>query len=329
MDAAAAPLPQHRLDRRCLLALYAVVPLAVAVMLVDQLALGSLLQRGVLPGAPEDWPAWTIVFGMPHVIAGLLTMADREYLVYYRRRFTWPLLGFGVISTAAAIGPGQVTFAVALWLGFYTVTHLLTQQVGLTFTMLHAPPRSCMRLWKATMLVLGLLVYAGLYLDTNVPAASLGGLDPHGLAVLGGALLLALLLGLTLVLARSAPDRCATAYVWGNWAMMAAVLAAFVLHYPVFILLIPRVIHDLTAYLVYFNHDRNRNAQHGHNLLYRRRRVAVWILPAVSIGLAYGLQINDFPLFIAINFLLTFMHYYIESVIWRRPHLHRRSLVMV
>lgn len=115
--------------------------------------------------------------------------------------------------------------------------------------------------------------------------------------------------------------------------MMAAVLAAFVWHYPVFIIIIiPRIIHDLTAYLVYFNHDSNRNAQRGHNLLYRRarpgRKIAFWILPTTSVGLAYALQSNEFPLFIAINFFLTFMHYHIESVVWRRPHLHRQFLVL-
>lgn len=326
-----AGAPPHRLDRRWLLALYAVVPLAVSVMLLDQLALGGYLRHAALPQTPEEWPAWTILFGMPHVIAGLLTMADREYIGHYRRRFMWPLLGFAAISIAAAAGPAEVAFAVTLWLGFYTVTHLLTQQIGLTFTMLGKPPMRCMRLWKGTILVLGVLIYAGLYLDTNMPSASLGGFDPHALVVFFGALLLVMLSGLTALLARNAVDRCAVAYVWSNWAMMAAVLAAFGWRYPVFILLIPRVIHDLTAYLVYFNHDSNRNAQHRHNLLYKRarsrRRVAFWILPAVSIGLAYGLQMTDFPLFIAINFLLTFMHYHIESVVWRRPHPHRRSLV--
>lgn len=198
--------------------------------------------------------------------------------------------------------------------------------------MLRKPPLGWMRLWKWTMLVFGVLVYAGLYLDTNLPAASLGGLDPHALVVLGGAALLAPLLVSTAFLARCAVDRCAVVYVWSNWAMMAAVLAAFVWRYPVFILLIPRIIHDLTAYLVYFNHDSNRNAQHGHNLLYRRARqgrtVAFWILPTVSVGLAYALQINELPLFIGINFFLTFMHYHIESVVWRRPHLHRQFMVL-
>lgn len=331
-QAAAGALPMHTLDRRWLLALYAVIPFAVGVMLLDQALLGSHLRRAVLPVAPEEWPAWTILFGMPHVIAGLLTMADREYLGYYRRRFCWPLLGFGAISIAAATGPGQLAFSVALWLGFYTVTHLLTQQIGLAFTMLRKPPVGWMRLWKWTMLVLGVLVYAGLLLEMNLPDASLGGLDPHALVVLGGAGLLALLLVPTAVLARRAVDRCAVVYVWSNWAMVAAILAAFAWRYPVFILLIPRIIHDLTAFLIYFNHDSNRNARHGHNLLYRRARrgrtVAFWILPTVSVGLAYALQINEFPLFIAINFFLTFMHYHIESVVWRRPHLHRQCLVL-
>lgn len=322
----------QRLDRRLLLALYAVVPFALALMLFDQLALGASLQTNVLPAAPEAWPAWTIVFGMPHVIAGLLTMADREYLAYYRRRFMLPLLGFGAVSVAAAIGPPQLTFVIALWLGFYTVTHLLTQQIGLTFTMLNDAPLRFMRMWKWIMLLLGLLIYAGLYLDTHFARASVGGLDPHALVVLGGAVLLALLAGFTTLLARSAVDRCAVAYVWCNLAMMAGVLAAYVWRYPVFILLIPRVIHDLTAYLVYYTHDRNRNAGKAHNLLYwgkhAQRRVAFWVLPSVSIALAYALQMDDVPLFIGINFMLTFTHYHIESVVWRRPHLHRRFLVM-
>jgi hypothetical protein len=236
--------PMHTLDRRWLLVLYAVVPFALGVMLRDQLLLGGYLRQAVLPVAPDEWPAWTIVFGMPHVIAGLLTMADREYLGYYRRRLRWPLLGFGAISIAAATGPGQLAFGVALWLGLYTVTHLLTQQIGLSFTMLRKPPLGWMRLWKWTMLVLGVLMYAGLFLEMNLPDASLGGLDPHALVVRRG------------------------------------------------------------------------------------RTVAFWILPAVSVGLAYALQITTFPLFVAINFFLTFMHYHIESVVWRRPHLHRRFLVL-
>lgn len=327
-----AALPLRSLDRRWLLALYAVVPLVCAVMLLDRLVLGSYLQRSVLPVVPEDCALWTVLFGMPHVIAGLFTMADHEYLGYYRRRFRMPLLCFGAISVAAATGPGQLTFCIALWLGFYTVTHLLTQQIGLTFTMLRKPSLAWMRLWKWTMLLLGVLVYAGLYLDTNLPTASLGGFDPHALVVLGGAALLAPLLVSTAVLAGRAVDRCAVVYVWSNWAMMAAALAAFAWHYSVFIVVIPRIIHDLTAYLVYFNHDSNRNAQRRHNLLYRRvrpgRKIAFWILPIVSIGLAYALQSNEFPLFIAMNFFLTFMHYHIESVVWRRPHMHRQFLVL-
>jgi hypothetical protein len=324
--------PLQRLDRRLLLALYAVVPLAFAVMLLDQFALSAALQRDVLPTAPEAWPAWTVVFGMPHVIAGLLTMADREYLAYYRRRFFLPFLGFGTVSVTAAIGPPPLTFAISLWLGFYTVTHLLTQQIGLTFTMLDNAQVRFMRMWKWTMLALGLLVYAGLYLDTNFSQASIAGLDPHALVILGGAALLVLLAIFTAFLGRSGMDFCAVAYIWSNFAMMAGVLAAYVWRYPVFILLIPRVIHDLTAYLVYHTHDRNRNAKEAQNVLYWgkhvQRRTAFWVLPGVSIALAYALQMDDVPLFIGINFMLTFMHYHIESVVWRRPHLHRRFLVL-
>lgn len=327
-----AAVPLRSLDRRWLLALYAVVPVTGGVMVFDRLVLGSYLQRSALPAAPEDWAVWTVLFGMPHVIAGLLTMADREYLGHYRRRFRWPALGFGAVSLAAAIGPASFGLLVTLWLALYTVTHLLTQQIGLAFTMLVAPPRRWMRVWKSVLLTSGLLLYAGLYLDTNLPGASFAGLDPHALVVLACAALMLPLVVATAVLARHAGDRCAIGFVWANCAMPAGVLAAYVWRYPVFILLIPRVIHDVTAYLVYFNHDSNRNARYRHNLLYRRcqteGRVAFWILPAVSMGLAHALQISDFPLFVAMNFFLTFMHYHIESVVWRRPHPHRRFLLL-
>jgi len=320
----------RRLDRRWLLALYAVVPLSIGVIVADILVFGRYLQRAILPATPEQWPIWAVVFGLPHVIAGLLTMADREYLGFYRRRCIAPLLLFGTVSLGAAVGPAPFLFAVSIWLGLYTVTHLLSQQIGLSYSMLRTPSSRQMRIWKVLIMAIGLILYVALYLDVSMPNATLGHFDPHALCVLVCVPLLAALAVSTAALARGAVDRCGRYYIWSNAGMMLGVYLAYLLRYPVFILLIPRVVHDLTAYLVYLNHDTNRNATTRHNVLYllqsRRQRPARWILPAVSIALGFGLQMNDYPPVIAANFFLTFMHYHIESFIWRRPNPHRSFL---
>ena len=98
--------------------------------------------------------------------------------------------------------------------------------------------------------------------------------------------------------------------------------------YTLFVILIPRVIHDLTAYTVYITHDRNRNRQGRINPLYRLtgggRLSPLLLLPALSIAIAFVLSSHQHYPVISIAILtVSFLHYYFEGFIWRGPNPHR------
>ena len=71
-----------RTPTRLLLGLYAIIPIALAVVLLDVLILGDRLQE-MLPSRPEKIRAFTVFFMFPHIIASLLLYADARYLRRY------------------------------------------------------------------------------------------------------------------------------------------------------------------------------------------------------------------------------------------------------
>lgn len=316
------------LDRRWLLAVYLIVPATVLTIVLDHWVFGQILRVAILPVMPEQWSLWVILFGLPHVVAGTLTMADSDYLRHYRKQFILPLILYSTVALAGVLGPSLVRVLVPAWLGIYTIYHLLTQQIGLSFTMLR--PSRLMLFWKWMILLTGFLLYVGVYVGANIPDATIGGYDPYALCVIFSGSSLLLLTGSSFFLLKTVTAPVGARYLWANVAMIGSVFFAFVYGYTIFIIIIPRVIHDLTAFLIYANHDRNRNACTPHNYLYRLTRSLplpfFLILPAISITLAYLLQASHHWLFATIIYLLTFMHYHTEAIVWRRPNLHRQHL---
>lgn len=99
--------------------------------------------------------------------------------------------------------------------------------------------------------------------------------------------------------------------------------------YSLFVILIPRVIHDVTAYIVYITHDRNRNKHEPVNSIYRltsfTRLSPVILLPLLSIGFAFVLtSYRQYALISILILTMSFLHYYFEGFIWRGANPHRR-----
>src|SRR5690606_41356166 len=93
-----------------------------------------------IPTQPDDWPFWTVIFGLPHIIASLITMADRAYLNHYRRSLLWPMLLFAGIASAGYLGPQPVSYNLLfVFLGFYTIYHVLAQPLGLNLMITRVP----------------------------------------------------------------------------------------------------------------------------------------------------------------------------------------------
>ncbi len=328
----AIAIPMHQVDCRWLLALYAIIPACLGVVLLDAVLLEGQAVYNMLPADPMQLPLWTVLFGLPHIIASLVTMADREYLQHYRRSLFWPLIGFAAISAAGVFGPqpygGQALF---LFLAFYTIYHVLAQQLGLTLMMMGNPPSAAFKAWKWLAIAAGTLIYVNLYGASYLGYSAVFGVSWYTLLNFVAALLCAGVLVMAFGLARRSRSRIGRWYLWGNVLMILSALLINELGYTLFVILIPRVIHDVTAYMIYISHDANRNRHRPVNLVYRAlhftRLPPGVLLPVVSILIAFVLSsYQSIPLVSILVLTVGFLHYYFEGFIWRGPNPHRRHL---
>jgi hypothetical protein len=315
-----------------LLSLYALVPLAVLIVAIDVLLLDRALQRAYLPSEPERWPFWTLIFGLPHIVASLLTMADREYLQHYRNSLLWPLILFFCISIAGYLGPQPLSYTLLFTIiATYTVIHVFSQQIGLTLMMMSTAPTVLFRWWKWFSIGAGLALYVALYGQSQFPHVALGTVRLGDLlAYFAGAMSLAVV-ALAIPLTRQSRTKIGTWYLWANVAMIVSAAAINSAGYTLFVILVPRIIHDVSAFIVYITHDTNRNRSQQHNALYRSTRLLrlppILLLPAASIAIACVLTVNQHYTLVNV-FILTvsFLHYYFEGFIWRGANPHRRHM---
>lgn len=323
----------HSIDCRWLLALYALIPLCLLGIVIDILVLDGQAIQQYLPNKPEQWPFWTVIFGLPHIIASLLTMADREYLSFYRRTLLWPLVFFAVITSAGHFGPQPISYNLLfILLAFYTIYHVLAQQLGLTLMMMGTAPDRLFRYWKWTSILAGFAIYINVYGQAHISNAAfdVGALrvDVYQLFTWVAALFCAAQVLFAWRLSARARHRIGVWYLWSNVALITSALLINHIGYTLFVILIPRVIHDLTAYSVYITHDRNRNRQGPVNVFYQltgfSRLPPLLLLPILSIAIAFLLSSHQHYPVVSIAILtVSFLHYYFEGFIWRGPNPHR------
>ncbi|WP_150304696.1 hypothetical protein [Pseudomonas saliphila] len=325
--------PLQVLDCRWLLALYAVVPVSLALVLLDSLALDGQLIREHIPIDPMHWPFWTVIFGLPHIVASLLTMADAEYLSHYRRSLLPPLLGFAGLTSLAIFGPQPMgEQALFIFLAFYTIYHVLAQQLGLTLMMMGVPPSGVFKAWKWLSIFCGFVIYVTVYSASALGYELFAGVSAFEFLIGLAGLMCAAVVVLAVRLSRTSRNRIGVWYLWGNVAMLTSVLLIHEMGYTLFVILIPRVIHDITAFMIYITHDTNRNRAVPVNLIYRlthfSRLPPIIVLPAASIAVAYVLTSlqDDFKLVLVVALTITLLHYYFEGFIWRGANPHRQHL---
>lgn len=327
------PLPDqliHVIDCRWLLALYAVIPLSVLLVITDAWLFEGRALYQHIPTQPEDWPFWTVIFGLPHIIASLITMADREYLTHYRHTLLWPLLVFAGIATAGHIGPQPLSYNLLfLFLAFYTIYHVMAQQLGLTLMMLGTAPSRTYRLWKWLSIIAALAIYMNVYGERFLGSIWLAHVSLYDALTYTAALISAALVVLAIRLTPTSRHRIGVWYLWGNVALILSTLLIQEIGYSLFVILIPRVIHDVTAYIVYITHDRNRNKHEPVNSIYRltsfTRLSPVILLPLMSVGIAYVMtSYLQYALISILMLTVSFLHYYFEGFIWRGANPHRR-----
>src|SRR3954471_4786472 len=275
-------VPRVAISARFLLGIYAVLPLCVLAMFLDQLFWGGSLSNA-LPKNPQRYFIFQILFGTPHIIASSVILATNgEYFRAYRvRLLLLTLIILAFFGGGSLFIPNGVFLAVV---GVVTVIHVLKQQVGLGKGLCRLKGR-LYDVWGWTLVLLGSVLYYPLYSDRELSAGSAD--------LLRGALWV--LAALSVVLTLACHTRIATAngrlYLWANTLMVLLSAMFYARGYPFLAILGPRLVHDVTAFAFYVTHDVNRHSAEPRNVLYRMASKlglgVFWVCPVVAVLLTY------------------------------------------
>ena len=323
---------------RLLLSLYAIIPLCLALQMADGWFWGGFLREN-LPTSPTHFILFQILFGTPHILASsILLVSNTEYLKLYQRNIVLMTAAIAVVFGVGSLFiPYQVFYVlVAAW----TVYHVLKQQHGVARGVCRLPSWAFyLLLWLSV--AAGLFIYIGIFLKNSLDAQQAAWIKQIAGLLCAGLFLSALY----------CQRYAATAFgKWFLWSNIFLVLGSFYLYlqqYYFLAILVPRLVHDATAYIFYVTHDYNKHHHHPRNFLYRyaaRCNVHIFIvLPVCSFALAFILQaygdnivsaITEFFFGVEIHKVITLgllgylalMHYYTEAFTWKQGSPYRQFI---
>jgi hypothetical protein len=313
---------------RFLLSLYAIVPLCLLLQLFDQFGFDYRL-REMLPSSPSHFLLFQILFGTPHIIASnLLIGSHADYLASFKRK----IIGMTIFIIAFfGIGslfiPYRVLYVItACW----TVYHVLKQQHGIAKAVCRLPNRAFyIQLWLSVSA--GIFIYMGIFLKDSLTAE-----QADEVLWVASILTVALLVS-TVIFQKYVPSRFGQCFLWANTLLVAGSWYLYGQHYYFLAILMPRLVHDITAYSFYVSHDVNRHGKQAQNSLHRLASIcglpAAVVLPLLSFLLTYLLQAYGDDLVnlimqtlfatqiykaVTLGLLgyLALMHYYTEAFVW-------------
>lgn len=329
---------QLSLSFRWLLGLYAIIPLCLSLQLIDRWFWhGALLEN--LPSSPKQFLLFQILFGTPHILASsILLVSNAEYFKFYK---------FKVMAMSVAIamifGVGSLFIpykALYLIVAAWTVYHVLKQQIGVGRGVYRLPDWAFyLVLWLSV--AAGIFVYIGIFLKNSLDVQQV-----EWIRLIAGGLCAGLVCSV-LLCQRYATTAVGKCFLWGNVFLVLSSFYLFVQQYYFLAILVPRLVHDATAYIFYVVHDYNKHHSCPQNVMYRwaaRCRLPVFVvLPLCSFLLAFVLQtygdnavngLTGFLFGIEINKAITLgligylslMHYYTEAFTWKQDSPYRRFI---
>ncbi|MBM4208183.1 MAG: hypothetical protein FJ190_09275 [Gammaproteobacteria bacterium] len=323
---------------RLVLSLYWIIPLALVLQGLDQFFWQNYLKSS-LPSSPYHFVLFQILFGTPHVVASnILLVSNKEYVIHFRRQI---MTMTAAIAIAYVLGnmllPYRFLYAcVAGW----TVFHVLKQQYGIARGLCQLPENVFkLLLWLSVFA--GLAIYLGIFIRSGLTAE-------EALWIKWAASAGCLLLLVAAVVNRHWPTTAfGKQFYWANIFLVLTSFYLYVQEQYFMAILVPRFVHDATAYVFYVTHDYNKHRRQPQNALYRaaaKINCHIFIvLPVLSFALAFVLQaygdewINwltrhlfgvEFYKVITLAFLgyLGLMHYYMEGLTWQKDSPYRQYI---
>lgn len=323
---------------RVLLGLYSIIPICLMLQLIDSNFWGGYLQQA-LPNTPRNFILYQIIFGTPHIIASSILMTSNvEYLKFYKFKIVLMTLALAVFF---GIGSQVLSYRtlyvlVACW----TVYHVLKQQHGIARGVCRfSNLQFYLQLWLSV--IAGVLIYIGIFSRNSLQPA-----HAETITYIAGGLSVLLAFS-TMINQRSVPSVFGKVFLWANTLLVLSSYYLFINGYLFLAILVPRLVHDTTAFIFYVTHDYNRHNGHPQNFIYscaENLKINIFIvLPAISFAVAFVLQqYGDYYFNVMTEFLfgteirkaitlvflgyLALMHYYTESFTWKGDSPYRRYI---
>lgn len=323
---------------RLLATLYLIIPLCLGLQVVDEFFWDGYL-RYALPSSPQHFLVFQILFGTPHILASTVILtSNQEYWQFYKIKILIMSLAIAVFFALGSqyLSPRLLYICVAAW----TVFHVLKQQHGIARAVCRQPG------WVFYLILgisvgAGLIIYLGIFLRNSLEPSSIEWLRHAAASAC------ALLLLTALIVQRYVAGGVGKLFFWANIFLVLSSFYLYVREYYFLAILVPRLVHDITAYIVYVAHDYNRHHRQAQNSLYRlaqKWRISIFIvLPLLSFGLAFALQNYGDACIVWLTHILfgveirkavtvgvlgyfALMHYYTEGFIWKAGSPLRRYL---
>ena len=325
---------------RFLLSLYGIVPVCLCVVLLDKWFFNQALRES-LPNSPSHFLLFQLLFGTPHIIASsLLILSHKEYLTVFKHKLlamtAFIALFFGVGSLFISY---KVLYVItACW----TVYHVLKQQHGIVKGLCKLPVWA-FRCQVSFSVLAGIFIYLGIFLQNALAESGYSELVWWLASGFTACLVLS-----SFSFQRFIDNQMGFWFLWANTLLVVCSWFVYGQEYYFLAILMPRLVHDITAYSFYVSHDYNRSQTQNALGIYRFAGLlhlpVVVVLPLTSVLLTYLLQaygddlvnlmletVFSTHVYKAITLglfgYLALMHYYTEAFVWSAGSPLRRYIL--
>ncbi len=323
---------------KLLLSLYAIIPLCLILQLTDiYLFQGTLLQH--LPSSPGHFLLFQLLFGTPHILASnVLLVTNKEYFAVYQKKII--MMTLAIVLFFALASQLVSYYVLYVMVASWTVYHVLKQQHGVGRGIYQLPDWAFyLLLWLS--IGAGISVYMGIFLKNTLSIQ-----QAEWIRQLAAGLVTCLVFS-TFWCQRYVKTRFGRLFMWSNSLLIVASFYFYLQQYYFLAILIPRLVHDATAYIFYVTHDVNKHAGHPQNFLYRwaaKIKLNVFVvLPLLSFALTYvlqqygdqwvdaltqilfGMQVRQ-AVTVGLIGYFSLMHYYTEAFTWKHGSPYRKYI---
>jgi hypothetical protein len=325
---------------RLLLGIYLIVPLCLIVQIVDNFLLGNVIQQS-LPSSPRHYFIYQILFGTPHIIAStIIIISNKEYFNLYRNRL---LVVTILIIAFFAIGKRVFSYNILfIIVATFTIIHVIRQQFGIGNSVGKLSGLTYF-LWSWSGIILGIILYNAIFLRRK--------LDHQHINYMKTCLMfLSIFLCILAMKCHSKiRSQLGKVFLWSNTIMIITVFYFYLGQYYFFAMLVPRIVHDITAFVFYITHDYNRHVSNNQRNIYKifniRKFGYYMLLPLAAVMITFILEkYGDYyfnivseslfdvhvrrPISLAFIGYLGLMHYYTEAFTWKRGSPYRNYIFL-